>query len=381
MRSALFPQGKHDDWADHIRVAESLAEEIHDETRLASIYNYLAGYLWIRGRHKESIELGEKGLRLSKSTGNFDAEVTTKVHIGIPLLYTGEIKRQIALHREVAKQLSGPAALGRYGFSSVPSITARSYLAFGLSELGEFEEAEMWARQGIELSGRVKNLFSTALIHACSGLAYLRQGKIDTAFKLLQEGYALSRDADIRALISLAAGSLGHCYLLMERPVDALPILMNAVDPQILEASIFPSIYPITVLAETYRLMGQTDKARQTAEEALQIFRQTGERCFGAWALYEMAVIQSENNSKQIEEAPHTYQLAIDLAEELNMKPLQAHCHLKFGQHYAKIGKTDLARSEFLNAIELYRSLGMAFWLPMAEARLSEIDIETSSHA
>ena len=381
MRSALFPQGKHDDWADHIRVAESLAEEIHDETRLASIYNYLAGYLWIRGRHKESIELGEKGLRLSKSTGNFDAEVTTKVHIGIPLLYTGEIKRQIALHREVAKQLSGPAALERYGFSSVPSITARSYLAFGLSELGEFEEAEMWARQGIELSGQVKNLFSTALIHACSGLAYLRQGKIDTAFKLLQEGYALSSDADIRALISLAAGSLGHCYLLMERPGDALPILNNAVDPQILEASIFPSIYPITVLAETYRLMGQTDKACETAEEALRIFRQTDERCFGAWALYEMAIIQSENNSKQIEEAPHTYQLAIDLAEELNMKPLQAHCHLKFGQHYAKIEKTDLARSEFLNAIDLYRSLGMAFWLPMAEARFSEIDEETSSKA
>jgi len=32
-----------------------------------------------------------------------------------------------------------------------------------------------------------------------------------------------------------------------------------------------------------------------------------------------------------------------------------------------------------LNAIDLYRSLGMAFWLPMAEARLSEIDVITSN--
>ena len=30
MRSALFPLGRHDDWADHIRVAESLAKEIKD---------------------------------------------------------------------------------------------------------------------------------------------------------------------------------------------------------------------------------------------------------------------------------------------------------------------------------------------------------------
>jgi hypothetical protein len=72
--------------------------------------------------------------------------------------------------------------------------------------------------------------------------------------------------------------------------------------------------------------------------------------------------------------------LAINLAEELNMKPRLAHCHLKLGQHYIKMGKTDMACSEFLDAIELYHSLGMAFWLPMAEARLSEVDEETSSH-
>ena len=239
----------------------------------------------------------------------------------------------------------------------------------------------MWARQGIELSGQVKNLFSTAIIHACSGLAYLRQGKIDAAFKQLQEGYTLSRDADIRAVISFAAGSLGHAYLLMDRPEEALLILKDVVNQKILESSIFPSVYSITVLAETYLKMGQTDKALQTAEEALRIFRQRGERCVGAWALYVMAIIQSENNSRQIKEAPHTYQLTINLAEELNMKPLQAHCHLKLGQHYAKIEKTDLARSEFLNAIDLYRSLGMAFWLPMAEARFSEIVEETSSKA
>lgn len=381
MRSALFPLGKHDDWADHIRVAESLAEEIHDETRLANAYNYLAAYNWIQGRHEKSIELGERGLRLAVSAGNFSAEVTTKVHIGIPLLYTGEIKRQIALHREVAQQLSGPEALERHGFSSVPAITVRGFLAWGLSEVGEFEEAEMWARQGIELSGQVKNLFSTAIIHACSGLAYLRHGKIDAAFKQLQEGYTLSRDADIRAVISFAAGSLGHAYLLMDRPEEALSILKDVANPKILESSIFPSICPITVLAETYLQMGQTDKALQTAEEALRIFRQRGERCVGAWALYVMAIIQSENDSKLIEEAPHTYRLAINLAEELNMKPLLAHCHLKLGQHYIKMGKPDMACSEFLNAVELYRSLGMAFWLPMAEARLSEVDEEASSHA
>ncbi|MGB8333600.1 MAG: hypothetical protein WCE56_03845 [Desulfobacterales bacterium] len=41
---------------------------------------------------------------------------------------------------------------------------------------------------------------------------------------------------------------------------------------------------------------------------------------------------------------PESLRLAINLAEELNMKPLLAHCHLKLGQHYIKMGKTDMAR-------------------------------------
>jgi predicted ATPase len=153
MRSALFPLGRHDDWADHVRQAELLAKEIKDNARLAGCYNYLASHHWIRGRHKDSIRLGEEGLHLAESAGDFSVEITTKFHLGIPLLYTGEIERQVALHREVAQRLSGPSALERHGLSSVPSVTARGFLTWGLSELGAFEEAEMWSLQAEALVG------------------------------------------------------------------------------------------------------------------------------------------------------------------------------------------------------------------------------------
>lgn len=46
MRSSLFPLGRHDDWADHIREAELLAREIDDNARLANCYNYLLSHHW-----------------------------------------------------------------------------------------------------------------------------------------------------------------------------------------------------------------------------------------------------------------------------------------------------------------------------------------------
>lgn len=116
-----------------------------------------------------------------ESAEDFSVEITAKFHLGIPLLNTGAFERQAILHREVAERLSGPSALERHGLSSVPSVTVRGLLAWGLSELGEFEEAEMWAMQGRKIAGQVMNVFSTAFVHACSGLAYLRKGEIDTA--------------------------------------------------------------------------------------------------------------------------------------------------------------------------------------------------------
>jgi predicted ATPase/class 3 adenylate cyclase len=373
MRSALFPLGRHDDWADHVRKAELLARELKDNARLAKCYNYLASHHWIRGRHKDAIKLGEDGLRLAESAGDFSVAVTTKFHLGIPLLYTGEFERQVALHREVAEQLSGPSALERHGLSSVPSVAARGLLTWGLSELGEFEEAEMWAKQGNELAGQVRNFFSTAFIQACSGLTYLRKGEIETALKFLQKANALVREADIQSIFSFVAGSLGYTYLLSGRPDAALPILEEAVKPQNLDFSIVSSIYPITALSEAYRLNGQIGKAIEAAEKALRIFGQTKECCFGAWALFVMAKIQSDNHFEQPDQVKQRYIEVIDLAAKLNMRPLNAHCRLEFGQFYTRTGEIEKARPELFKALELYRSLGMRFWQPKAEAILNEV--------
>jgi hypothetical protein len=56
------------------------------------------------------------------------------------------------------------------------------------------------------------------------------------------------------------------------------------------------------------------------------------------------------------------------------MRPLVAHCHLGLGNLYRKCGRRDEARTELSTAIELYRAMAMAFWLPEAERALAEVD-------
>ena len=68
------------------------------------------------------------------------------------------------------------------------------------------------------------------------------------------------------------------------------------------------------------------------------------------------------------------YQHALALAEELGMRPLQAHCHHSLGTLYRQTGRAALARAALSTAIEMYRAMDMTFWLPAAEAALAQVE-------
>jgi uncharacterized protein HemY len=67
------------------------------------------------------------------------------------------------------------------------------------------------------------------------------------------------------------------------------------------------------------------------------------------------------------------YQQALTLADELGMRPLQAHCHRSLGTLYATTGQWEQARTALRTAIELYQDMEMIFWLPQTEAVLAQV--------
>jgi hypothetical protein len=75
-----------------------------------------------------------------------------------------------------------------------------------------------------------------------------------------------------------------------------------------------------------------------------------------------------------IDHAQIYYQQALALAEELGMRPLQAHCHRGLGTLYATLGQQEQARAELSTVIEMYRAMDMTFWLPQTEAALAQVE-------
>jgi tetratricopeptide (TPR) repeat protein len=130
----------------------------------------------------------------------------------------------------------------------------------------------------------------------------------------------------------------------------------------------------IAQLSEAYLLAGRPEDARQRATQALDLARQYQQRGNEAWALWLLGESTARQASPKIASAASHYRQALALAEELGMRPLQAHCHRGLGMLYATTGQREQARTALSTAIEMYTSMDMTFWLPQAEAALAQVE-------
>ena len=126
------------------------------------------------------------------------------------------------------------------------------------------------------------------------------------------------------------------------------------------------------MLAEVYRVIGKTRLANKTISRALELANSREERTLEAWAMPVMAEINADMG--KMDQAIDWYRRGLSQASEFSMLPLTAHCHLGLGQLFLKNGHTSEARSELSAASDLYRSMGMTFWLPQVESAFAEIN-------
>jgi len=118
-------------------------------------------------------------------------------------------------------------------------------------------------------------------------------------------------------------------------------------------------------------MIGRLDPALTLAQQALVIARDCEQPPRQAGALRVLGEIAARREPPDVKTAEDHLRLALTLAEELGMRPLQAHCHLGLGKLYRRMGRSDEARAELSSAVAMLREMKMLFWLPEAEAELA----------
>jgi tetratricopeptide (TPR) repeat protein len=206
------------------------------------------------------------------------------------------------------------------------------------------------------------------------GLLSFRQGDLPRALPLLEQAMGISYEADLPAYFPGIAAALGAAYTMSGRVADAVALLTQAMEQTTAQEMVDDQVLCSLSLGEAQMLADRLEEAQALAEQALALARVRQERGNQAYALCLLGDIAARRGPSEIELAETHYHQALALAEELGMRPLQAHCHHGLGTLYATAGQREQARTALTTAIAMYRAMDMTFWLPQAEATLAQVE-------
>jgi tetratricopeptide (TPR) repeat protein len=170
--------------------------------------------------------------------------------------------------------------------------------------------------------------------------------------------------------------SLGTAYALAGRVTEALPLLEQAVAQADAIQLLFSQATRVARLSEALLLAGRREEAQLQAARALELARTYQERGNEAWVWRLCGELAAHGAPPEVRQAEAAYQQALALAEELGMRPLQAHCYRGLGTLYLKTAQRAQAHPALAAAIALYREMDMTFWLPQTEAALAQVEGE-----
>jgi Flp pilus assembly protein TadD len=121
-------------------------------------------------------------------------------------------------------------------------------------------------------------------------------------------------------------------------------------------------------------LLTERPSANRFALRGLDMARDQNARGEQAHVLRLLGDHHRRHGADDVDRAESSYRQALSTAQELGMRPLQAHCYLGLGMLYSQRGEREFARQELSKAQVLYRDMEMTFWMLSVEAALSQME-------
>jgi class 3 adenylate cyclase/tetratricopeptide (TPR) repeat protein len=367
LRRPLVRQGEFGRALHTLHEAATLAESLGDRVRLAYISSHMADYFRATGAYDRALAAGQRALDLAEALKDELLQAMTHERLGVVHHMLGDFRRATEmLGRSMSAYDSAPSG-EPVGIAASGAVESRARLILCLADIGAFAEGIRIAEEMIRMAEGLNHPVSLARAYCGVGVLYLLKGDLLQAIPILERGLAVCDTWNVWDWHSGIASALGYAYTLYGRVTEALPLLEQAVErSRRLDAQ--------TYLAAAYLHGARLGDASVVATQALERSRERRQRGTEALVLHLLGDLAIHQAPPEIDQAKTYYHQALSLANELGMRPLQAHCHRGLGTLYCQTGQVEQARAALSTAIDMYRDMEMTFWLPETEAALAEVE-------
>ena len=374
LRTSLFPLGEMDKIVGHLREADRLARVLGDQRRLGWVSVYMAHYSQATGDSKRAHEAARAAHTIGEALADLALETGARFYLGWSAFSLGDHVGAEGHLRSVVASLEPHRRGERCNLTGFPAVMARWVLSMCLAARGELDEGIAVGREGIRIAEELDHAYS--LILACWGPvdAYRIKGELHEATRLGERALGLCRDWNVTGLSPLVRAVLGDLYARTGRIADGFGLLQEALTA--IESMRGGSSWDTSFrlhLGEAYARLGRLEQASATAERALLVARERGNRGCEGHALCFLGELALHADPPEIETAQVHCRQSLALAEELGMRPLAAHCHLGLGRLHGRAGRRHEADESLARAATMFREMAMRPWLEQAETELKAL--------
>jgi tetratricopeptide (TPR) repeat protein len=350
--------------------AEALARMLDNRGQLGQVLARMAHARMSTGDYDGAIAAARQAFDLAAELSDSALQAHASYYLGQAYYAIGDFGRAAELQRRNVETVDWESGTLSTGLR----IESQALLARILSELGAFAEGRRHGEEALRLATLAGRGETPIIAHSWLGRLYLAKGDLEHAIRVYEQGLALCHTSGQRNMLRPIVAGLGFAAALQGRLAEGRALVEEAISESLRTGGLRGQAYRVAWLSEICRLAGRREEAWQHASQALDLARQQKARGDEARALHQLGVVHAHADPPDAEQAEAHYQQALALAEELGMRPLQAHCHLGLGTLHSRIGRVDQARTNLATAIDLYRAMEMTFWLPQAEAALVQVE-------
>jgi class 3 adenylate cyclase/tetratricopeptide (TPR) repeat protein len=365
LRASLAPLGEFVRTLEHLRRAEARAETLGDRGRLGWVSAYLTQSYYTIGEQAAAIRSANRALAIGGELGDRPLQIAASFGLGQAHHVLGAYPEAQRHLRSAVAEVEGELARERWGMAGLVSVAARVWLAASLAEVGEALEC---IRVGLAVAEAADHPWSIAGSLMTVGFAHLSRGHLEAALPVVDRGIAFSREMDLAAWLPMLLCVRGAADARGGRVAEGVLLLEEGVGRAASLRILSRQALRLTWLAEGYRLAGRAEKAVTTAQDAHRLASEQEERGYAAGALRMLGEALASTDP---DAAVRHCESALEGAQALGMRPLEALCRLDLGALAARTGRRDEAREQLAAAVRMLHAMDMRHWLPGAETALA----------
>ena len=373
LRPPLLQLGRLQEVLSLSQEAETMAQRLGDDQRLAHVYTYLINYHHLKGEPDLAIEYGERCLTIGEARNDGALQALARRYMGHSYHAQGRYRQAESILKRNIEVLEAVPESEELTQASVSYVASSGWLALSLAELGEFDLARSYLDTAQQIGEASRHAYSQTIARTLAGFVWIRRGHVERAVQPLERSLEACREKSLTVWQPIPSCLLGLAFMYLGRTDEGLRLLEEGVAfSEELGVKAYLALWT-THLGEGLLLGGLTDRALVAAQHALDLALAHKERGHRAWALRLLGEIASKCESPDVEKAEASFREAMALAEELGMRPLLARSHLGLAQLYRRTGNRRAAKAHLSTALASFHQMDMQFWLEESEEELKEM--------